>query len=218
MMMNQRSSQPVADRVLLGGALIAFTLFALLGGFVGSSPPKGLDAAALALLGHGGDLVAWTLTQSGFFQTFATLFVLMLLTALIARDWLYLRRVVFSILTLLTGWFLSDACKGIFHRARGEAWLVRHETSYSYPSGHATLAVLFWVLWAYFLWNSTLPLLLRRIGAYALIAFALAVGWSRLELGAHFLSDVVGGYLLGLAWLALALWLAHRLRVGLYPR
>lgn len=216
--MNQPSSQPVADRVLLGGALVAFTLFWLLGRLLSPHGPSGLDAAALHLVGHGGDLVAWTLTESGFFKTFETLFVLMLISALVSRNWLYLRRIIFSIVTLLGGWVVSDAWKGLFHRARGDVWLVRHETSFSYPSGHATLGVLFWVLWAYFVWNSDLPLPLRRIASCALIGFVLAVGWSRLELGAHFLSDVAGGYLLGLAWLGLMLALAHRLRVKLYPR
>jgi undecaprenyl-diphosphatase len=38
------------------------------------------------------------------------------------------------------------------------------------------------------------------IGAY--IMLVLAIGFSRLMLGVHFISDVVGGYVLGAAWLA----------------
>lgn len=216
-MTSQPSSQPT-DRALLAGAAIAFALFLIIGFMVSAGQPSGVDAAALGLIGRGGDLIAWILTESGFFATFATLLVLMLVGALVSRKRRYMWRVGFSIVTLLSGWVLSDLLKALFHRARGETWLVRHETSFAYPSGHAVLAVLFWGLWAYFLWKSELPLNVRRMGAAALVIFALAVGWSRLELGAHYLTDVIGGYLLGLAWLGFALFVAKRVRLGLFAR
>lgn len=50
-----------------------------------------------------------------------------------------------------------------------------------------------------------LPALPRRLRAPLTIAvggLVLAIGFSRLALGVHFISDVLGGYMLGLAWLA----------------
>jgi undecaprenyl-diphosphatase len=50
-----------------------------------------------------------------------------------------------------------------------------------------------------------LPLVARRLRPALIAAVALlvgAIGFSRLALGVHYISDVLGGYVLGLAWLA----------------
>ncbi len=122
----------------------------------------------------------------------------------IRRDWLL--RVVISIVTLVAVWQTSDFFKLVFARPRMAGWIAIHETSFSYASGHAR------------------PYRPRSTGsgacylaasghgrgrlvvAWLLVAnFILAVGWARLALGAHYLSDVAGGYLLGSAFAALAL-------------
>jgi undecaprenyl-diphosphatase len=71
----------------------------------------------------------------------------------------------------------------------------------SFPSGHSMQAVVcYGALLLAFLpvltgWKRGLA-----IGAYVFIP--LAIGFSRLSLGVHFVSDVLGGYVLGAAWLA----------------
>ncbi|MGH9046037.1 MAG: phosphatase PAP2 family protein [Acidimicrobiales bacterium] len=73
-----------------------------------------------------------------------------------------------------------------------------HETSYSYPSGHATaavavlisLAVLAMVTWR--AWG--------RVVAGVLVLVAFAVACSRLVLGVHWFSDIAFGMLLGITW------------------
>lgn len=76
------------------------------------------------------------------------------------------------------------------------------DSRYTMPSGHATyIGVLAAALW---------PVLgaLPRVG---LLLFAAAVGWSRIALGAHFPADVVAGYLLGWACVAVAAPAARRI-------
>lgn len=73
--------------------------------------------------------------------------------------------------------------------------------NYSFPSGHAMQAVVCYGALALVF----LPLVGRRgrvwlLGATAVLA--LAIGASRLALGVHYVSDVLGGYVLGAAWLA----------------
>jgi membrane-associated phospholipid phosphatase len=70
----------------------------------------------------------------------------------------------------------------------GLAWLLLHADAYSYPSGHAAKATVV---------ARTIPA--RGAAKAALWAWALLVYASRLALGAHWLGDVAGGALAGLA-------------------
>jgi len=106
-----------------------------------------------------------------------------------------------------------NAFKALYDRARPPQSLVFRETSASYPSGHATLVVAFWGVWAMYLMMG--PRSSARIaGIVAIVVWILAIGWSRLALGAHYLSDVIGGYLLGLSFVYVATivarWLERR--------
>ncbi len=87
-----------------------------------------------------------------------------------------------------------------------------HETSGSFPSGHATLSVAFFGMLVFILWRLT------RLGAlsasFLALLFAGLIGLSRLYLVEHYLSDVLGGWLLGamcvLVGVAVAEWLYPR--------
>jgi undecaprenyl-diphosphatase len=91
--------------------------------------------------------------------------------------------------------------KIVLHRQRPTGIGVYEEAFFAFPSGHATIAIAFYGFIAYFLirqagtWRNRLNL------SFAAMALIAAIGFSRLYLGVHFLSDVLGGYLLGLLWL-----------------
>jgi membrane-associated phospholipid phosphatase len=76
------------------------------------------------------------------------------------------------------------------------------ETTASFPSGHSMGSVIGYGLLAYFL-ALALPRGWVRWGMAAFfVAVVLLIGCSRIYLGAHYLSDVLGGFLVGAAWLA----------------
>lgn len=80
--------------------------------------------------------------------------------------------------------------------------------SLSFPSGHALFAAIFGGLLVWLAEESIQSSLIRRSVQVVLALLVLAVGWSRIYLGVHWPSDVVGGYMYGL----LAVWLLTSLR------
>lgn len=75
------------------------------------------------------------------------------------------------------------------------------ESSYSFPSGHATIAVAFYGFLGYLLIRSTAGWKVRVKLFFTTGGFVLLIGLSRIVLGVHYLSDVWAGYLLGTLWL-----------------
>lgn len=186
--------------VVLGAVL--FFAFLALGAAVAPHPPVAFERSEFGTFGHGVE-IAQVGRAAGQFPTYATLCALALGFGLIRRA--YLGAAVWLIALMLVIWKTSDAFKEVFHRARPAHWIGVHESSAGYPSGHATLSLAFYGFVAGVLVRSRLPAGVRVAGTVAAATMVLAIGWSRLALGAHFPSDVLGGYLLGAAGLCLAL-------------
>lgn len=87
------------------------------------------------------------------------------------------------------------------------------ETGFSFPSGHATGCMVFYGLLAYLLLRRFPPRHHRDTVAAA-VALVTLVGFSRVLLQVHYLSDVLAGYALGACWLVIAIALAEQLRRG----
>jgi undecaprenyl-diphosphatase len=203
---------------------------------------RGAIAFLVCLVGFG--LIAWLVSQPGippvdtattaFLHGLAnpTLDALMnaatfvgsspVLTAVVALAVILLvvrrRRAeaAFLVIALVGTLVLNDMLKALVQRPRpGFDWAeVWPETSF--PSGHSMNSFVVYLGIALIIWR----LERRQVGIVALvlaIVLIVSVGISRIYLGAHWLSDVVGGYLAGALWLLLlaAAWtLVSRLRRG----
>lgn len=106
------------------------------------------------------------------------------------------------------GMLTNFLCKFFIHRLRPTE-AVYLESFYSFPSGHSTLAVVLYGFIFYYLWRQTKKRAQKNLILVFGILLILAIGFSRIYLGVHFFSDVVGGYLLGLAWLCAGIGLAE---------
>jgi undecaprenyl-diphosphatase len=107
--------------------------------------------------------------------------------------------------------------KTAFHRRRPsveDAYSIFH--GYSFPSGHAMTATLLYGLLA-ILAVLSLKGWRRTWAVLAACAMVLLVGFSRVYLGAHYLSDVLGAIAAGIAWLALSLAAVDALRQSRSP-
>jgi membrane-associated phospholipid phosphatase len=121
--------------------------------------------------------------------------------------------------SLLLGWAaalsgvgeLNPFLKGIFRRLRPqlpEPWIM--EPGWSFPSGHAMGSFVTYGFLAYLLTRITPANFPRRTAIVALAFFVLLIGFSRIYLGAHYLSDVVGGYAAAAVWLTFCVLMTHR--------
>jgi len=112
----------------------------------------------------------------------------------------------------------GEAVKHFVKRARpfdGHAFVV--ESGYSFPSGHAMMSMAFFGMLAYLLLRHFLPRHHRDTVAAA-VTLVTFIGFSRVLLQAHYLSDVLAGYALGAFWLVLGIALAELLRRGAATR
>src|SRR5256886_7396152 len=160
---------------------------------------------------------AVSLLGSPVMLTILALAVALLLAA--RREWIVLAG---WLAAFAGGGLLDVVLKLVIRRPRppGAAAFLQH-FSWSFPSGHAMASLIGYGILAYVL---TLLWIHRRSGQIAVVFGAalliIAIGFSRLYLGVHYFSDVVGGYAAGVLWLSACisgLEVAHRWRAGLRP-
>jgi len=127
------------------------------------------------------------------------------------------RALVLS-LTMIGSSLLTVALKEFFRRARPstDTLLGEPASTTSFPSGHSFNTAVFAGLLAGMVLASTASILYRALAIMAAAGATLLVGASRVYLGYHWMTDVLAGWSLGLAWLCLVtlalLWLKGRRR------
>ena len=133
-----------------------------------------------------------------------------LVMALVLALYLRARGAFYWLLALLLsvpgGMLLNVLLKYTFQRARPSFNdpLVTLST-YSFPSGHASGAALFYGFVGAYLMCTLARRSWRAVVLCAAVTMVLLVGLSRVYLGAHYLSDVLAGYAFGGAWLAVCI-------------
>lgn len=132
------------------------------------------------------------------------------LLALVLAGVLYVRKEGYWLLTLAVvlpaGMLINVLLKNLFMRARpsfNDSILTL--TSYSFPSGHVAGSTMFYGVLAAFLCSGIPSWRGRMFVASAACAMVALVAVTRLYLGVHYFSDVVGAAAWSTAWLALCL-------------
>ncbi|MEO5810687.1 MAG: phosphatase PAP2 family protein [Rhodanobacter sp.] len=149
------------------------------------------------------------LTHLGDLLWLGSLAALIALVLLLRRHWQVAGVWVLALAGMVP---INGALKAVFRRARplhGHGVIVAH--GWSFPSGHAFSAVVFYGMLAYVLLR-LLPLRFHRmVIAIAAICAAL-IGFSRILLQVHYVSDVLAGFAGGAAWLLVCISMAEHLR------
>ncbi|MEJ8758617.1 phosphatase PAP2 family protein [Pontibacter sp. H259] len=94
-----------------------------------------------------------------------------------------------------------QTAKSFISRARPADVAYYEVEHFSFPSGHATTIMALAGFLAYLLYRNTQSSLHRKLIVWVAAILILLVGFSRIYLGVHFLSDVLAGFILGLLWL-----------------
>jgi len=160
-----------------------------------------LDAWATPFLhgiaSPGLNALMWSLTTMGSSMAIVPVFVLVVALLIRAR-----RYGAALFLTTASGGalILNATMKLFFERPRPQLPWAQVLPDYSFPSGHTMNGVVFYVALAVIAWS----IFGRRVGIASMViasVLAFGIGVSRIYLGFHYLTDVVGGVLAGNAWL-----------------
>ncbi|MCI8519234.1 MAG: phosphatase PAP2 family protein [Clostridia bacterium] len=96
---------------------------------------------------------------------------------------------------------LNLTIKNIFQRPRPIEYRLIEETGYSFPSGHSMASMAFYGFIIYLIYKNIKNKYIKWISIILLSILILAIGFSRIYLGVHYTSDVLGGFLLTIAYL-----------------
>ena len=199
------SHPPRRQLMLIGGGFVALLACLLVLGAIAedvhNQEANALDALANPLLHSLSspilDAVMGTLTTLGSTIVVVPLFV----AALVLLIWRRHRReALFLAVSMAGSLVLNQSLKLIFQRPRPQLAWAQVQPEYSFPSGHAMNSIVFYVAVALIVW----ALWGRRAGLIVTVlavVLALLIGTSRIYLGYHYFTDVVGGLLAGAAWL-----------------
>jgi membrane-associated phospholipid phosphatase len=199
-------SGPLIGAALAVGLLaaaVALALFVWLGYQIRSGAPTGFDLTVRNWLRSvEGAKLTGLMWGASVYAAPSRLIPLGLAAAAVflVRGW---RRGALLVLVTLTGGGLLDlGLKVLFARARPEAFFDYYPapTSFSFPSGHALTATCFFggiaVLVSHRMESRIGQILVWLVA----IALALLVGISRIYLGVHYPTDVIGGFAVGIIW------------------
>jgi undecaprenyl-diphosphatase len=190
----------VAIGVLTGGPLVHFdrSIADALHTYASGAPSLTNSLRAVSILGS--------------LEALALVGVLVAVALLMQRNWLTLAA---WLVVVLGGEVLNLLLKDLFARPRPsfEHPLVV-DTSYSFPSGQAMESVVVYGMLAYFVVLTSRAWGKRAVSVGGAALIVLLIGFSRVYLGAHYASDVVGGFAAGGAWLSAVItaWEAMRRR------
>jgi len=120
---------------------------------------------------------------------------------------------IFSLLSavnLALGSLFNFILKQLFRRPRPDVLKLIEIGGFSFPSGHSMISMIFYGFIIY-MCLTQLRHMCKYLIAAGLSVLILCIGISRIYLGVHYASDVLGGFILGIGWLIIFMRSARRL-------
>ena len=105
---------------------------------------------------------------------------------------------------------LNQIIKFIMQRPRPTEFRIIEETGYSFPSGHSMVSLAFYGYLVYLIYKYINNKHLKRTLIIILSVLICVIGVSRIYLGVHYTSDVLGGFLISFAYLIIYIELVNK--------
>lgn len=105
---------------------------------------------------------------------------------------------------------INTIIKHIFLRPRPVGIKLIEQGGYSFPSGHSMMAVAFYGLLIYIIWNTKWRNVWKIFTTTLLVILILLIGISRIYVGVHFASDVIAGLSISLSYLIIFIELIYK--------
>jgi undecaprenyl-diphosphatase len=113
--------------------------------------------------------------------------------------------------TMVGALVLENGLKFSFQRVRPPPFFGPEPVTYSFPSGHALFSLCFYGGLAIAAARAVQSGVMKKGIWIATVLLVLAIGVTRIYLGVHYPSDVLGGYLIAIAWIAILLSVEQRM-------
>jgi len=129
---------------------------------------------------------------------------------LIFKNWTYVAQLSLVLLLALSSNLLL---KQVINRTRPEIEHLVTVKTLSYPSGHAMTAMAFYGFLIFLFYRFKIHAFLKTVIIIFLAVLILSIGISRIYLGVHFPSDVVGGFIAGFIWVVFCALIFQLIRI-----
>jgi undecaprenyl-diphosphatase len=159
---------------------------------------------------------AWTdyfvlVTDIGDVKGYVVVFILStLLFYIISKSWKFIVQLISVMVLALSS---NLILKQLINRARPVAEHLVSVETLSYPSGHAMMAMAFYGILIYLFWQFPWNKLLKYTITMVLLLLILSIGISRIYLGVHYPSDILGGYAAGFMWVLFCIIIFHVMKI-----
>ena len=159
-----------------------------------------------------GDIIGYKIVSTFLISDFATpiakfitnfggaifLIVLTITLILLIKN----KKIGFSIfLNLASVTILNQILKRILQRPRPTEFRIVEESGYSFPSGHSMVSMAFYGYLIYLIYKYVENKYIKWISIIMLSILICSIGVSRIYLGVHYTSDVLGGFLISISYL-----------------
>ena len=168
-----------------------------------------------------GDIIGYKMVSTFLISDFATpiakfitnfggaifLIILTILLLVVLKN----KKVGLSIcINLVVVTILNQLLKRLLQRPRPTEFRIIEETGYSFPSGHSMVSMAFYGYLIYLIYRFVKNKYLKWISIVLLSLLICLIGISRIYLGVHYTSDVLGGFLVSISYLILFISTANK--------
>ena len=108
---------------------------------------------------------------------------------------------IFSNLVIIT--VLNQLLKRVLQRPRPTEYRINEETGYSFPSGHSMVSMAFYGYLIYLIYKYVKNKYIKWSSIVLLSLLICSIGISRIFLGVHYTSDVLGGFFISISYLVI---------------